>query len=230
MAEGDSFKLEYKPRAGETLRYGIAVNTEQFIREGEIRIEQHYTIEMVMAQTITEVEGSGLFTVDYTLESGIMRNGEKETPVPGIGDTVTAKLRSNGEIVCSTLPLPFSAPSFPGHELQPGDTWTHRSPVQLPFAMEIKDSSTEEITIETEYEVEEIEQIFERECIRIAVKCPEKTISVEPDFMQIIEGSGTLFFDANDGILYSFHNRTYNEIRTGEGKTELTVSTSLELL
>jgi hypothetical protein len=230
MTDGDSFKLEYRPRIGEILRYMIIVNTEQLIRENAFALEQRSTIEMVIAQKVLEVEDDGLFSTEYIIESGTMRNDELEKPLPGIGDPYVVRMKVNGEIISSTLPLPFTAPSFPLQELHIGDFWTHRSPLRLPFEMKVSDSSTEELTLEYEYELREIELIFDHECLVIAVKCPEKTITIEPDFTQIIDGHGKVYFDYALGRLHSFHNRTYNQIKTGEGETELTVNTTMDLL
>jgi hypothetical protein len=227
---GDSFKLEYKPRIGETLRYTISVNYEQFIKEHGIDIEQRYAIEMLMAQKILEVdEREGHFSSEYRIESGTMKSDDAEMPLPGVGEHYVVTMRMNGEMISTSLPLPFTPPSFPREQLHFGDTWSHRSALQLPFEMKVTDSSTEQLTIEYEFELREIEEIFDRECLVIEVKCPEKTITIEPDFSQTIEGYGKVYFDHNQGILHSFNNRTYNQIKTGEGETELSVTTTMDL-
>ncbi len=185
-------------------------------------------VHMILAQTITGVEERKHFTSEYLMESGETKQESLSLPLPSVGDTYTVKMKMSGEVIDSTLDLPYSSPAFPEKELHLGDRWSQKSPLTIPPGITPKDG--EELVLEYDYEIEGFEEKLGHRCTSIAVTCPEKTYTFEPDVEQTTSGEGLVFFAHGDGKLVSFHNTTVSEITAQGITTNFTVRTSMDLL
>jgi hypothetical protein len=228
MPSNESYTLEYMPKTGETLRYDINVTSEQVVTEKGTSTEQAFIVHMILAQKVTEVEGKEHFTSEYLMEWGEMMQDGVSLPLPGVGEWYTMKMKMNGEVIDSTIDLPYSSPAFPEIEIHQGYHWSQKSPLTLPPGITPGDGK--EPTLDYDYEIEGFEEKLGYRCTAIAVKCPEKTYTFEPDVEQTTSGEGRVFFAHSEGKLVSFHNSTISEISTQALTMSLTAKTSMELL
>ena len=118
MVVGEAINLEYKMKQGETLRYKTTVQSQQTLQEGSQSATGSSLMEMGDdAESHPTSARKGTMGVDVTIETvNLKRDGEAVQFDQGqdpTGKTVSMKMKKNGEVVQTSMDLPFSQPPFP---------------------------------------------------------------------------------------------------------------------
>lgn len=220
-------RLEYRPVKDDETRYNVTIRTQQDIVDSGAQASRAFSVEMVLKQTVFEIMSDELFSMLYTVEYSMMEQEGSYQELPDKGKSYVVDMRKNGEIVKSSLPLPFSQPSFPDEPLGPGSTWIRESEIEIPAGITVMGTFGEKVRIAYEYALSDIVLIDDVECAVIEVHSPERVIEVEPDFRAVMRGQGTVYFACEAGKIYGFSNSSETTITT-QG-VEVKSTTSFEM-
>ena len=167
----DSIYLEYKSKKGDILTYGSMIENQQSVIEKGQTKSNTTKIQFVMSQETTDVDPSGISTVDVTIKSGVVINGEQSVPLPNIGQKITMKMKKNGEIIHTSVPVDFSQPSFPEGEKKKKDIWTSISKINIK-------GKPEPLELNYRYILWDISKYKCMNSAEIKVSCPETSSEI----------------------------------------------------
>ncbi len=222
MVVGEAVKLEYKMKKGEALTYKTTVRSEQEIKTEDQSGSTSSDVEMKMVQKCTDVDAEGTMTVDVTIQSGkVVREGE-EQELPNIGQTITLKMKKNGEIVHTSVDLPFEQPAFPTGSVKKGDTWVGKSKISIP-------GKTEMVGLDYNYSLWGFQKINNFECSEIKVTCPETKIPIQEGIDQVLSATGTTYFAHKEGRLVKSEVSTTTLITAQDGSVDTKIKVVVEL-
>jgi hypothetical protein len=219
----EAVKLEYKMKKEDLLVYKTTVHSIQEIKSEEQSGKTYSDVEMKMAQKCSNIDKDGILTVDMTIQSGkLLRDGESAN-LPNIGQTITLKMKNNGEIVHASVDLPFEQPAFPDKKVKKGETWTGQSKISIP-------GKSEMATLNYNYLLWDFKKVQGYECSEIKVSCPETRIPLGEGIEQVLTANGTTYFAHNDGRLVKSEVNTDTKITAQDGTvfTEIRVIVELE--
>jgi hypothetical protein len=231
MASETKVMLEYRPEIGDLYRYNISIKLQQTISENENAHNNEYSVEMVIAQKILDLAGDGSFHAEFIFESGSLQREDSVKTLPSAGKNFFVIMKKTGEIVSSTLPMPFQTPTFPDRALSINDSWKAQGQMTLPpgitFAQSGKDGL---LPVPFEYSIERITRMAGTDCVVIKSVCPDTHFTVEPDFEQDIKATGKVYFAHKEGRLIGFNNENRNIITKGEMMVSSTFTSKMHLL
>jgi len=234
MVVGEAIYLEYKMKQGEVLRYKTTVQSEQTLQEGSQHATGTSLMEMVMVQKATEVTTEGTMGVDVTIEAvGLKRDGEAVAFEEGqdpTGKTVSMKMKKNGEVVQTSMDLPFSQPPFPSRAIKKGETWTGDSKIPVPITNENGEvTGHREVTLRYHYSLWDFTRVQGYDCAEIRVSCPESTIPLHDKIEQRISATGTTYFAHREGRLVRSEVETESQISASETSIKNHIKVRVEL-
>jgi len=220
----ETIKLEYNLRDGEKLEYKTHVISHHKLTEKDKPpVEQSSTLDMSMFQICKGVDPQGLFMVDVIIQSGKIQRDGKEEPLPNQGQTVSMKMKKDGEITNSSENVPYSQPPFPKHPVKQGDTWTGESKIDI-------EGKPEPVVIKYNYTLIGFEKISGYTCAVIEAKSPDTIVELEPGVNQKLIASGKTYFAHSIGRLVKSIVETDTIITAPEIelKTNIKVEVALE--
>jgi hypothetical protein len=222
MMVGEAVKLEYKMTKGETLTYRTTVHSEQEIRTEGQSGSTYSDVEMKMVQKCTDVAADGTMTVDMTIQSGrLIRDGES-TELPNVGQTITLKMRNSGEIIHTSVDLPFEQPAFPTKPVKKGENWTGQSRISIP-------GKPDRVTLNYNYSLWDFTKTLGYDCSEIKVNCPETMIPIGEGIEQVLTAEGTTYFAHKDGRLIKSEVNTNTRITAQDGSVRTDIRVVVEL-
>ena len=221
----DSIYLEYKPKKGDLLTYGNMIENQQSIIEKGQTKENISKIQFVMTQETKDVDSTGIATIDITIKSGVVISGEKSVPLPNIGQKITMKMKKNGEIVYTSVPVDFSQPSFPEGLKQKKDRWTSVSKINI-------QGKKEPLELNYRYILWDILKYKGMDVAEIKVSCPETVSEIQEGVNQKISATGSTLFDHLKGRLVKseVETNTTVEVPKSDLIVKTRVSVKLELI
>ncbi|HEY3998721.1 MAG TPA: hypothetical protein VGO93_07635 [Candidatus Xenobia bacterium] len=235
MALGDTINLEYKMKKGESLEYKTTVESEQSMQEGDQpAMGGSSVMEMVMQQTATDVTGDGVMAVDVTIQSVSMKqNGEAASMPEGSdpsGKKVSMRMKKSGEVVQTSMDLPFSQPPFPTRSLRKGETWKGDSHIPVPVLNDAgEQTGTRQVTLTYHYSLWDFRRVGGYECAEINVSCPETTIPLRDKVDQRISAKGTTYFAWREGRLVRSEVETTSSINAPDVAIKNHIKVRVEL-
>ena len=234
MVVGDTVTLEYKMNPGEVLQYKTVVGSEQLLQEGSQSANSSSLMEMVMTQRATEVSPEGTMGVDVTITSVRLQRGDQEVGFEEgqdpTGKTVSMKMKRSGEVVQTSMDLPFSQPPFPTRPIKKGETWTGDSKIPVPVTnAEGEVTGQREVTLRYHYSLWDFTRVQGYECAEIRVSCPESTIPLQEKVEQRISATGTTYFAYKEGRLVRSEVETDSSIVTQEVSIKNHIKVKVEL-
>lgn len=234
MIASDAVSLEYKMKQDEVLQYKTTVESEQSLQEGSQSARGTSVMEMVMVQKATQVAADGTMDVDVTISSvGLQRDGESVPFEDGqnpTGKTVTMKMQKNGNVVQTSMELPFSQPPFPSRPLKKGETWTGDSKIPVPVTNdEGQVVSHREVTLRYHYSLWDFTRMGGYECAEIRVSCPESSIPLQDKVEQRISATGTTYFAFREGRLVRSEVETDSSIHAPDVSIRNHIKVRVEL-
>ncbi len=215
---GDTINLEYRMKKGESLEYKTTVESEQTLKEGDQpAVGGNSIMEMSMLQTATDVSGDGVMAVDVTIQAVAMKqNGEPASLPPEqdpSGKKVSMRMKKSGEVVQTSMDLPFSQPPFPTRALRKGETWKGDSHIPVPVLNDRgEQTGTRQVTLTYHYSLWDFRRVDGYECAEINVSCPETTIPLQEKVEQKISAKGTTYFAWQQGRLVRSEVETTSSI------------------
>lgn len=222
MVVGEAVMLEYKMSKGETLTYKTTVHSDQKIKTEDQSGSTTSDVEMIMVQKCTEVANDGTMTVDVTIQSGkLSRDGEAEE-LPNVGQTITLKMKRNGEIIHTSVDLPFEQPAFPANSVKKGDTWVGKSKITIP-------GKSDMVTLSYNYSLWDFTKALGYECAEIKVACPETKIPIGEGIEQVLTAQGTTHFAHKEGRLVKSEVETRTKITAQDGSVDTSIKVVVEL-
>lgn len=222
MVVGEAVMLEYKMKKGETLTYKTTVHSEQEIKTEDQSGSTSSDVEMKMVQKCTDVAADGTMTVDVTIQSGkIMREGEEEE-LPNVGQTITLKMKKSGEIVHTSVDLPFEQPAFPVDKVKKGDSWIGKSKISIPGKQEM-------VGLDYNYSLWGFTKVSGFDCSEIKVTCAETNIPIQEGIDQTLSAEGTTFFAHKEGRLIKSEVSTKTVITAQDGSVDTKIRVTVEL-
>ena len=234
MIVGDAVSLEYKMKQGEALQYKTTVESNQSLTEGSQSASGSSVMEMVMAQKATNVAADGTMDVDVTISSvSLQRDGESVPFDAGqdpTGKTVSMKMKKNGDVVQTSMELPFSQPPFPSRPLKKGETWTGDSKIPVPVTND--DGQVvghREVTLRYHYSLWDFTRVGGYECAEIRVSCPESSIPLQDKVEQRISATGTTYFAHREGRLVRSEVETDSSINAPDVSIRNHIKVRVEL-
>lgn len=234
MVVGETISLEYKMKQGETLRYKTTVQSVQTLQEGSQSATGTSLMEMVMVQKATDVSGEGTMGVDVTIETvNLKRDGEAVQFEPGqdpSGKTVSMKMKKNGEVIQTSMDLPFSQPPFPSRPIRKGETWTGDSKIPVPVTNDKGEvQGHREVSLKYHYSLWDFVRMQGYDCAEIRVSCPESTIPLQDKVEQRISATGTTYFAYKEGRLVRSEVQTDSQISAAEVSIKNQIHVRVEL-
>lgn len=223
MVVGQAIKLEYKMKKGEILTYKTTVHSEQEIKTEEQSGSTSSDVEMKMVQKCTDVAPDGTMTVDVTIQSGKLKRDGEEEELPNVGQTITLKMKRSGEIVHTSIDLPFEQPAFPTNPVKKGDSWVGESKISIPG----KDKM---VTLEYNYSLWNFSKTLGYSCAEIKVACPETNIPIQEGIDQTLTANGTTHFAHKQGRLVKSEVETKTKITAQDGEVSTYIKVLVELV
>ena len=190
----DSIYLEYKSKKGDIVTYGSMIENQQSIIEKGQTKSNTTKIQFVMSQETTDVDSSGISTVDVTIKSGVVISGGQSVPLPNTGQKITMKMKKNGEIIYTSVPVDFSQPSFPEGAKKKKDIWTSISKINIK-------GKSEPLELNYRYILWDISKYKGMDSAEIKVSCPETSSEIQEGVNQKISATGSTYFDYVRGRL-----------------------------
>ena len=221
----DSIYLEYKSKKGDIVTYGSMIeNKQSIIEKGQIK-SNITKIQFVMSQETTDVDSSGIATVDVTIKSGVVISGEQSVPLPNTGQKITMKMKKNGEIIYTSVPVDFSQPSFPEGAKKKKDIWTSISKINIK-------GKSEPLELNYRYILWDISKYKGMDSAEIKVSCPETSSEIQEGVNQKISATGSTLFDYVRGRLIKseVETNTTVEVPQNDLVVKTRVSVKLELI
>ncbi len=222
MVVGEAVMLEYKMKKGETLNYTTTVHSEQEIKTEEQSGSTTSDVVMKMVQKCTDVAPDGTMTVDVTIQSGKLKRDGEEEELPNVGQTITLKMKKSGEIVHTSVDLPFEQPAFPTKAVKKGDTWVGKSKISIPGKPDM-------VTLEYNYSLWDFTKILGYDCAEIKVACPETKIPIGEGIEQVLTATGTTYFAYKEGRLVKSEVETKTKITAQDGSVYTVIKVVVEL-
>lgn len=222
MVVGEATKLEYKMKKGEKLTYNTKVHSEQEIKTDEQSGSTSSDVEMKMLQTCTDVAPDGTMTVDVTIQSGKLRKDGQEEELPNVGQTITLKMKKSGEIVHTSVELPFEQPAFPTDVVKKGQKWEGKSRISIP-------GKTDMVTLVYNYSLEGFTKVLGYDCAEIKVACPETKIPIQEGIDQTLTANGITYFGHKEGRLVKSEVETRTTITAQDGSVYTYIKVIVEL-
>jgi hypothetical protein len=228
MAIPGAVRLEYSYEKDETIRYRILITSEQTIVENGNSTAHNFQVESVMSATAFEIMGDDTYAIQYIIESGSITREEKTTRLPNVGQSFIMEMMKNGEVMRSSLNLPFTQPAFPDRAIEPGYSWEDVSDITFPF----KDKSLHSplLSLTYKYTLKELSTMAGQECAMLTVVCPETRITVKEDHDMDISGSGKIYFAHREGKLVGSYIKNTQLINTPGTVISGKISTKVELV
>ncbi len=235
MVVGDAVNLEYKMKKDESLQYKTTVQSEQTLQEGSQTASGTSQMEMVMQQLATDVTAEGTMGVEVTIQSvTLTRDGERvpfEEGQDPTGKTVSMKMKKNGEVVQTSMDLPFSQPPFPSRAIKKGETWTGDSKIPVPMTNDAGEVvGHREVTLRYHYSLWDFTRVQGYECAEIRVSCPESTIPLQDKVEQRISATGTTYFAYKEGRLVRSEVETDSSIAAPDVSIKNHIKVRVELV
>ena len=221
----DSIYLEYKSKKGDLLTYGSMIeNRQSVIEKGQTKTNIS-KIQFVMTQETTDVDSSGIATVDIVIKSGVVISGEQSVPLPNTGQKITMKMKKTGEIIYTSVPVDFSQPSFPEGLKKKKDIWTSVSKINIK-------GKPEPLELNYRYILWDISKYKGMDSAEIKVSCPETTAEIQEGVNQKISATGSTLFDYLKGRLIKseVETNTTVEVPQSDLVVKTRVSVKLELI
>ena len=221
----DSIYLEYKSKKGDIVTYGSMIeNKQSIIEKGQIK-SNITKIQFVMSQETTDVDSSGISTVDVTIKSGVVISGEQSVPLPNTGQKITMKMKKNGEIIYTSVPVDFSQPSCPEGAKKKKDIWTSISKINIK-------GKSEPLELNYRYILWDISKYKGMDSAEIKVSCPETSSEIQEGVNQKISATGSTLFDYVRGRLIKseVETNTTVEVPNSDLVVKTRVSVKLELI
>ncbi|MDQ7823893.1 MAG: hypothetical protein RDV48_13925 [Candidatus Eremiobacteraeota bacterium] len=230
MPEKDTIRLAYQPRKDEVMEYHVVTSSLQHVREGDRAATHEYCLEMLIEERIVREVPPDAFDAEFSIREGSVTKNSMTTPLRPAEQTLTVTMRKNGEIIASSVRLPFVYPSFPERDLSPGDSWRGSGEVLFPAGApsELR-GKKRSLTFDYEYTYEGLLPIGDLECAVIAVSCPGTSLPAGDNAHAKITAGGKVFFAHRQGRLLGFHMTTATVIDSGDAHVESRVTTKLEL-
>lgn len=139
--------LKYVFTAGETHRYQMSMTMK--VAGGNLIGGGSFdgTIDMVMTQTVRDVDDAGVATIEFSFQKVQMTEGGRRQPIPVPNDVVSIEMAPDGRVLDSSGteflgdinpaagifgPESFS-PILPRHKVDPGDVWSLDGDAPNPF-------------------------------------------------------------------------------------------------
>lgn len=217
----DSITLQYKGKKGDVTKYNTVIVSDQNMTEKGKEVRQKTTVELVMSQTIIDVDKDENLTINILIESGkIIREGNS-IPLPNVGQTIKMKMTKNGDVLETTSPTDFSQPSFPPEPKKIKDKWTSISEIKV-------QDRPEPLKLNYRYILWDIVQKEGFECAEIKVSCPETETELQPGVTQTISATGSTYFAHKDGVLVKSEVETQTLIKVPS--EEIEVKTGVKVL
>lgn len=227
MIGNDNITLEYKLTPGEVLRYRSVVSSKQIIQEGEqLPEELESSLEIVMVQSVKEVS-NGIAKVEVVIESGSVHRGQEELPLDTVGQKLLLSMKRNGDIISTSVNMPFSQPAFPSNALRPGDSWFTTNPMNIPAG---SDGQTKNIDLKYQHTLARFDHVRSHDVAIIDVKCPSVDIELSEDIHQIITAEGSTKFAHIQGRLIESNVHTHTEVIAPDTSITTDINVSVELL
>lgn len=223
MVVGEAIMLEYKMKKGETLTYNTIVHSEQEIKTEEQSGSTSSDVEMKMVQQCTEVAPDGTMTVDVTIQAGKLKRDGQEEELPNVGQTITLKMKKSGEIIHTSVDLPFEQPAFPVKTVKKGDTWVGKSKINIPGKPDM-------VTLNYNYSLWGLTKAMGYECAEIKVACPETKIPIQEGIEQTLTANGTTHFAHREGRLVKSEVETRTNITAQDGSVDTYIKVIVELV
>lgn len=203
----DSILLQYKCKKGETVRYRTTVDSHQDVKEKGQSMEISSKVEMVMAQTCTDIAADGTMSIDVLIEEGyILRNGERQE-LPNKGQKIAMKMKKSGDITSTSTPVDFSQPSFPEEPKAKKDRWNSESLINIP-------NRNEPVKLDYKYILWDTVKADGYDCAEIKVSCPETAIELQEGVTQTISATGATYFAYKEGLLVKSEVETKTDIES----------------
>jgi len=222
MVVGEKIMLEYKMKKGEVLIYKTTVHSEQEIKTEDQSGSTTSDVEMKMVQKCTEVAPDGTMTVDVTIQSGKLKRDGAEEELPNIGQTITLKMKKSGEIVHTSIDLPFEQPAFPTNNVKKGETWVGKSKISIPGKPEM-------VTLKYNYSLWGFKKVLGYDCAEIKVACPQTDIPIQEGIEQTLVANGTTHFAHREGRLVKSEVETKTTITAQDGSVNTSIKVIVEL-
>ncbi len=221
----DSIYLEYKSKKGDIVTYGSMIENQQSIIEKGQTKSNTTKIQFVMSQETTDVDSSGISTVDVTIKSGVVISGGQSVPLPNTGQKITMKMKKNGEIIYTSVPVDFSQPSFPEGAKKKKDIWTSISKINIK-------GKSEPLELNYRYILWDISKYKGMDSAEIKVSCPETSSEIQEGVNQKISATGSTYFDYVRGRLIKseVETNTTVEVPNSDLVVKTRVSVKLELI
>lgn len=185
----DKIQLRYLMREGDELTYRTEVATAQILRqsEGEPQSSSNQsTIELI--QLVTAVEASGVGHLEITFPNGELK-------------PLRFSMEPSGELLASSMTLPFSVPAFPKKKLGLGDSWKSSQSMEIPKLLEdgtIQD--TKQVTLIYHYTLKDLIEMEGRQIAKLHVEAPKTNFTISAGVTESIAVEGQNLF-ALDGYL-----------------------------
>ena len=202
---GEAVNLEYKMAKGEVLIYRSIVHSDQAVKEEETTTTQSSDLLMNMDQEAKEVRADGLMDVEVTITGGKTKVGAEETELPNAGQVILMTMKKNGEIIKSSVEIPFSQPPFPSKPVKKGDSWKEQSKITIP-------GKAEPAVLFYEYTVLGMASTGGYNCVEIGIKCDETRITLAEGIDQTIKAIGKTYFASKEGRLVRSEVETLTQI------------------
>lgn len=222
MVVGQAVMLEYKMKKGETLTYKTTVHSEQEIKTDEQAGSTSSDVEMKMVQKCTDVGPDGTMTVDVTIQSGSIKREGEEEELPNVGQTITLKMKKNGEIVHTSVDLPFEQPAFPTKPVKKGDSWVGESKISIPGKPDM-------VSLDYNYSLWDFTKILGYDTAEIKVACKETKIPIQEGIDQTLSAEGTTYFAHKEGRLVKSEVATKTVITAQDGSVDTKIRVTVEL-
>lgn len=201
----DAINLEYKMDKEEEIRYRTIVDSDQSIKENDVKQDMNSRLEMVMLQKCKNIDSDGTMKIDVTIESGSLKRDGQEEPLPNVGQVISMTMKKNGDIVKTSDRMPFTQPPFPSKSIRKKDTWQEKSTVEIP-------GRVEPITLNYQYILWDFTEADGYECAEIKVSCPENRVTLQEGVEQVLSATGTTYFSHKEGMLIKSEVETKTDI------------------
>jgi hypothetical protein len=222
MVVSEAVMLEYKMKKGETLTYKTTVHSQQEIKTEDQSGSASSDVEMIMVQKCTDVSADGIMTVDVTIQSGKIKREGEEQELPNVGQTITLKMKKNGEIVHTSVDLPFEQPAFPANAVKKGVNWDGNSKISIPGKPDM-------VALKYNYTLFNFTKVQSFDCAEIKVACPETKIPIQEGIDQVLSAEGTTFFAHKEGRLVKSEVKTKTLITAQDGSVDTNIRVTVEL-
>ncbi|MBI2252346.1 MAG: hypothetical protein HYU63_06365 [Armatimonadetes bacterium] len=194
MVQEESVKLEYKLKSGEILEYKTNIESNNDYNDGEKNVQQQSLVEMIMEQKAAMLELDGTAAIEVTIKSGSVKVNGKEEALPNVGQKISMLMRKNGEIIKTSVDIPFTQPSLPEQLVRIGDRWEGESIINLP-------QKPEPLIIKYYYTFSGFENFLGYHCAVIKIDSPETKIKLDENVFQTLKANGETLFAYKEGKL-----------------------------